>query len=78
MCTQLSQHINKRLDTINELAEIIGELQQAQTQPDNLEQCRQMLAGVKQRAESLQPKIAATQHKSVTQQSLDSGDIELF
>jgi methyl-accepting chemotaxis protein len=78
MCTQLSQHINKRLDTINELAEIIGELQQAQTQPDNLEQCRQMLAVVKQRAESLQPKIAATQHKSVTQQSLDSGEIELF
>lgn len=78
MCTQLSQHINKRLDTINELAEIIGGLQQAQTQPDNLEQCRQMLAGVKQRAESLQPKIAATQHKSVTQQSLDSGEIELF
>ena len=78
MCAQLSQHINKRLDNVNELADIIQSLQQAQTQPDNLEQCRQMLAGVKQRAESLQPKIAATQHKSVTQQSLDSGEIELF
>jgi hypothetical protein len=37
-----------------------------------------MLADVKQRAEGLQPKIAATEHKSVTQQSLDSGDVELF
>ncbi|MEC9313877.1 MAG: methyl-accepting chemotaxis protein [Pseudomonadota bacterium] len=78
MCTQLSQHINKRLDTVSELAGIIEALQQAQTQPDNLEQCRQMLADVKQRAEGLQPKIAATEHKSVTQQSLDSGDVELF
>lgn len=78
MCTQLSQHINKRLDTVSELAGIIEALQQAQTQPDNLQQCRQMLADVKQRAEGLQPKIAATEHKSVTQQSLDSGDVELF
>ncbi len=78
MCTQLSQHINKRLDTVSELAGIIEALQQAQTRPDNLEQCRQMLADVKQRADGLQPKIAATEHKSVTQQSLDSGDIELF
>lgn len=78
MCSQLSQHINKRLDNINELTEIIRALQQAQTQPDNIGQCRQMLTVVKQQAESLQPKIAATEHKSVTQQSLDSGDIELF
>lgn len=78
MCTQLSQHISKRLDTVSELAGIIEALQHAQTQPDNLEQCRQMLADVKQRSVGLQPKIAATEHKSVTQQSLDSGDIELF
>ncbi len=78
MCTQLSQHINKRLDTVSDLAGIVEALQQAQSQPDNLAQCRQMLVDVKQRAASLQPKIAATEHKSVTQQSLESGDIELF
>ena len=78
MCRQLSEHIESRLETVSELTSLMEALQQAQSDPSNLEQCRSTLENVKQSAEALRPRIMATDHKSVTQQSLDSGDIELF
>jgi methyl-accepting chemotaxis protein len=76
MCRQLSDHIDRRLGTVNELTQLIQTLQQAQS--GDLMQCRQMLDKVKLSADELRPRIAATDHKSVTQQSLDTGDVELF
>jgi methyl-accepting chemotaxis protein len=76
MCRQLSDHIDRRLGTVNELTQLIQTLQQAQS-GDSM-QCRQMLDKVKLSADELRPRIAATDHKSVTQQSLDTGDVELF
>jgi methyl-accepting chemotaxis protein len=76
MCRQLSDHIERRLGTINELTQLIQTLQQSQS--GDLVQCRQMLDNVKQSADQLRPRIASTEHKSVTQQSLDTGDVELF
>lgn len=78
MCRQLSEHIERRLNTVNELTQLVQALQKAQSEPDNLQQCRQMLAEVKQSAEELRPRIAATDHKSVSQQTLDTGAVELF
>lgn len=76
MCRQLSDHIDRRLVTVNELTQLIQSLQQAQS--GDLVECRQMLDKVKLSAEELRPRIAATDHKSVTQQSLDTGHVELF
>jgi methyl-accepting chemotaxis protein len=76
MCRQLSDHIERRLGTVNELTQLIQTLQQSQS--GDLVQCRQMLDNVKQSADQLRPRIASTEHKSVTQQSLDTGDVELF
>lgn len=76
MCRQLSDHIDRRLGTANELTQLIQTLQQAQS--GDLVQCRQMLDNVKLSTDELRPRIAATDHKSVTQQSLDTGDVELF
>jgi len=78
LCNQLSHHIEKRLATLDELAKLLLALQETQSQPGNLESCRQMLEKVKQSSDALKPRIAATDHKSVTQQNLDTGSVELF
>jgi methyl-accepting chemotaxis protein len=78
MCTQLSQHILKRLEAVEELTQLMPQLQQAQIEPDNLAHCRTLLDTVNTSVAALRPKIQSVQHKSVTQQNLDSGDIELF
>jgi methyl-accepting chemotaxis protein len=78
LCNQLSHHIEKRLETLDELAKLLLALQEAQSEPDNLDSCKLMLDRVKQTAEALKPRIAATDHKSVTQQNLDTGTVELF
>lgn len=78
MCTQLSQHISQRLDAVDELNQLMHSLSQAQSQPDNLERCKQMLEQIRMSISQIRPKIDSTQHKSVTQQSLDSGEVELF
>lgn len=78
MCRQLSEHIERRLNTVNELTRLVQAMQKAQSEPENLQQCRQMLAEVKQSAEELRPRITATDHKSVSQQTLDTGAVELF
>lgn len=78
MCTQLSQHISQRLDAVDALNQLMHSLSQAQSQPDNLERCKQMLEQIRMSISQIRPKIDSTQHKSVTQQSLDSGEVELF
>lgn len=78
MCTQLSQHIGKRLDAVEELNQLMQAINQATTQPDNVEHCKQRLEQSRHALSQLRPKIESTQHKSVTQQSLDSGEVELF
>lgn len=78
MCTQLSQHIGKRLDAVDELNQLMHSLSQAQAQPDNVTRCKQMLAQIRHSISQIRPTIESTQHKSVTQQSLDSGEVELF
>lgn len=78
ICSQLSAHIDKRIDTITELAEIIQTLQQTAVQSGDVELSRQKLNSVRQQVAVLAPKIAGTQHQSVTQKSMESGNIELF
>lgn len=78
MCTQLSQHIAKRLDAVEELSHLMLSLNEAQSQPDDVVRCKQMLEQIRESLSQLRPKIESTQHQSVRQQSLDTGDIELF
>ncbi|WP_273152659.1 methyl-accepting chemotaxis protein [Methylophaga thiooxydans] len=78
MCTQLSQHISKRLDAVEELSHLMLSLNEAQSQPDDVVRCKQMLEQIRESLSQLRPKIESTQHQSVRQQSLDTGDIELF
>jgi len=78
MCTQLSQHIGKRLDAVEDLNQLMQSLNEAQTQPGNLDRCKQKLAKIQTALSQLRPKIESTQHQSVTKQSLNSGEVELF
>lgn len=78
MCTQLGQHIDKRLETLNQLTMLMQTLQSVMGEPDDVMNVRAQLDQVKQTAEQLRPRIAQTDHKSVSQQNLDTGDIELF
>jgi len=78
MCTQLSQHIGKRLDAVEDLNQLMISLDEAQLQPDNVDHCKHMLEQIRTALSQLRPKIESTQHQSVTQQNLDSGEIELF
>jgi hypothetical protein len=43
-----------------------------------LSKCRENLEGLKASLASLQPKIKSVEHQAVSQQDLDSGEIELF
>ncbi|MCX4193875.1 hypothetical protein [Methylophaga sp. OBS1] len=78
ICSQLSTHINKRIDMITELAEINQILQQTAIQSGDVELSRQKLNSVRQQVATLAPKVAGIQHQSVTQKSMESGNIELF
>lgn len=78
MCTQLSDHIAKRLDAVEDLSQLMQAINEATARPENLEHCKQRLLQSHQALSQLRPKIESTQHKSVTQKSLDSGDVELF
>lgn len=78
MCTQLSQHISKRLDAVEELSHLMLSLNEAQSQPADVVRCKQMLEQIRESLSQLRPKIESTKHQSVRQQSLDTGDIELF
>lgn len=78
MCTQLGGHISKRLDALDELAQVVDHLQHVSTSEQHLDNYRITLDEVKARLAQLEPKIKAVSHQSVSQQNLDSGDVELF
>lgn len=78
MCTQLGDHIDKRLGTVNQLTVLMQALHTAMRDSENLDNVRAQLSQVKESADQLRPRIAETQHQSVSQQNLDTGDVELF
>ncbi len=78
MTTQLSEHIQKRLEAVNELRQIVDELHTERNTPDNVAAYEQMLNRVTASLSKMQPRIEKVAHKAVTQDNLDTGDVELF
>jgi len=78
MCTQLSAHIATRLSAVNELTEVLLRAQANKTNNVQLAEYKHELMAYKESLANIAPKIKSVEHKAVTQQDLDSGDIELF
>ncbi|RKZ89492.1 MAG: hypothetical protein DRQ39_00680 [Gammaproteobacteria bacterium] len=78
MCTQLSAHIVQRLDAVNKLSELVDQLHEARMKPEILDDYRVLLTEIEHSLTELKPKIKSVEHKAVSQQDLDTGDIELF
>lgn len=78
MCTQLGSHLSKRLDALDELTKVISNLQNVSSSEQYINDYRARLDDVKSRLAQLEPQIKAVSHQSVSQQNLDSGDVELF
>lgn len=78
MCHQLSEHMDKRLNTVSALINVISDMPSSSGSDADLAACQQKFLEVKQTVSELHKKIDETKHKSVTQQNVDAGDIELF
>ncbi len=78
MCTQLSAHIVRRLDSVGELSSLVDQLHEARINPNKLAGYRDLLTGIEQSLSELKPKIKSVEHQAVSQQDLASGDIDLF
>ncbi len=78
MCHQLSEHMDKRLNTVSALINVISDMPSSAGSDADLAACQQKFMEVKQTVSELHKKIDETKHKSVTQQNVDAGDIELF
>lgn len=78
MCHQLSEHMNKRLNTVSALINVISDIPLTTNSDGDLAACQQKFLEAKKTVHELQNKIAETKHKSVTQKNVDAGDIELF
>lgn len=78
MCTQLSAHIVRRLGAVEELTELVDQGHVARMNKDKLDDYRASLTNVEASLEELKPKIESVEHQAVTQQDLDSGEVELF
>jgi methyl-accepting chemotaxis protein len=78
MCTQLSEHIIRRLDAVAELTELVDLAHVARMNKDKLDEYRQSLTNVEASLEELKPKIESVEHQAVTQKDLGSGAVELF
>ena len=78
MCTQLSEHIIRRLDAVKELTDLVDKLNMARMNPKLVENYRTSLSGLEETLASLKPKIASVQHQAVSQQDLDAGAVDLF
>lgn len=78
MCTQLAEHIARRLDAVNELSGLVDQLHEARMKPEVLNDYRELLTNIEKSLTELKPKIKSVQHKAVAQQDLDTGEIELF
>jgi methyl-accepting chemotaxis protein len=78
MCTQLSAHIVQRLEAVSKLGDLVDQLHEARMKPEILDDYRELLTEIEISLSKLKPKIKSVDHKAVTQQDLDTGDIELF
>ncbi len=78
MCTQLSEHIIRRLDAVRNLTDLVDKLNMARMNPELVENYRTSLSGLEETLASLKPKIASVQHQAVSQQDLDVGAVDLF
>ncbi|MDH5592715.1 MAG: methyl-accepting chemotaxis protein [Gammaproteobacteria bacterium] len=78
MCTQLSAHIARRLDSVAELSGLVEQLHEARMRPEELMNYRELLTKIETSLAELKPKIQLAEHQAVSQKDLDSGDIELF
>ncbi|HEC73059.1 MAG TPA: hypothetical protein ENI26_01665 [Methylophaga aminisulfidivorans] len=78
MCHQLSEHIEKRLVTTQELVAFVQHISDDESQSAESQQYQEKYEELQQTLKQLQKKISDNQHKSVTQQNVDAGDIELF
>lgn len=78
MCTQISDHVLQRVDAVTQLSELVDQLHEARMDPDNFNNYRILLTDTEELLEQLKPKIKSVEHQAVSQQDLDTGDIELF
>ncbi|PHS27213.1 MAG: hypothetical protein COA83_01445 [Methylophaga sp.] len=78
MCTQLSEHILRRLDAVNGLGDLVDKLNMVRMNPELLENYRATLTELEETLMGLKPKIASVKHQAVSQQDLDTGEIDLF
>ena len=78
MCTQLSAHILRRLDAVSDLGDLIDKLKMVRMNPDLLGDHRATLSALEETLAALKPKIASVEHQAVSQQDLDTGEVDLF
>lgn len=78
MCTQLSAHIVRRLDSVSELSSLVDQLHEARINPDKMIDYRDLLTNIEVSLSEMKPKIESVGHQAVSQQDLGSGDIDLF
>jgi methyl-accepting chemotaxis protein len=78
MCTQLSAHIQQRIDAVVALSELVNELDEARLNPGKIDECKQHVNTIEESLKGLKKKIQSVEHQAVSQQDLGSGDIELF
>jgi methyl-accepting chemotaxis protein len=78
MCTQLTQHVLKRIEALQALNVVVDDINNAKTNPDKLNNYKETVLEIEQTLESLKPKIKSVEHQAVSQEDMDTGDIELF
>jgi len=78
MCTQLSEHIVRRLDAVQDLSGLVDKLNVARMNPELIENYRATLSKLEETLVALKPKIASVEHQAVSQQDLNAGEIDLF
>ena len=78
MSTQLSQHIERRIDAVAQLVDLVDEAHVARMNKDKLDEYRLSLSNLEVSLEELKPKIESVEHQAVSQKDLDSGVVELF
>ena len=78
MSTQLSEHIERRIDAVGQLIDLVDEAHVAEMNKDRMGEYRESLSNLEASLDELKPKIESVEHQAVTQKDLDSGVVELF
>lgn len=79
MCRQLLEHVGKRVKTLQEVADYTDTIGHSiKSVQQNPASYAATLAKLNEQLKGLEPKMKSVAHKSVEQEHLDSGDIELF